>query len=72
MDSDITKRFISVEELARQDNDYRLLLEEYRLRNTQLLSQLETMNDRQRDAVLDYLGLAGEMHRKMLEFACRL
>ena len=72
MEQIVTERFITVNERARQDSDYQQLLAEYRVRERQLMEALETMNENQRDAVLDYLGLAGEMHRKLLELACKL
>ena len=70
MDQTITARLVAVYEQARQDGEYRQLMEEYRVRQGQLLAQLESMNLHQRDAVLDYLGLTDEMHRKLLEYAC--
>ena len=70
MDQKIVGRLSAVYEQARQDVEYRQLLDEYRVRERQLMEALETMNENQRDAVLDYLGLAGEMHRKLLAFAC--
>ena len=72
MDQTMTERLVDVYEQAGKDVEYRQLLEEYRVREQQLLEQLEVMNASQRDAVLDYLGLAGEMHRKLLELACKL
>ena len=72
MDQTMTERLVDVYEQAGKDVEYRQLLEEYRVREQQLLEQLEVMNASQRDAVLDYLGLTGEMHRKLLELACKL
>jgi hypothetical protein len=68
----MTERLVDVYEQAGKDVEYRQLLEEYRVREQQLLEQLEVMNASQRDAVLDYLGLTEEMHRKLLELACKL
>ena len=72
MDQTMTERLVDVYEQAGKDVEYRQLLEEYRVREQQLLEQLEVMNASQRDAVLDYLGLTEEMHRKLLELACKL
>ena len=72
MDQTMTGRLVAVYEQAGKDVEYRQFLEEYRVREQQLLEQLEVMNASQRDAVLDYLGLTGEMHRKLLELACKL
>ena len=72
MDQTMTERLVAVYEQAGKDVEYRQLLEEYRVREQQLLEQLEVMNASQRDAVLDYLGLTEEMHRKLLELACKL
>ena len=72
MDQTMTERLADVYEQAGKDVEYRQLLEEYRVREQQLLEQLEVMNASQRDAVLDYLGLTEEMHRKLLELACKL
>ena len=40
--------------------------------DTWVSSGLRAHDAQQRSAVLDYLGLAGEMHRKLLELACKL
>ena len=72
MDQNITERLLTLYEQAGQDGEYRQLLEQYRVLEQRLLTQLETMDAQQRSAVLDYLGLAGEMHRKLLELACKL
>ena len=71
MDQKMIETLCAVYEQAGQDPDYRQLLEECRVREQQLLEQLEVMNASQRDAVLDYLGLTEEMHRKLLEFSCK-
>ena len=72
MDQTMTERLVAVYEQARQDVEYRQLLDEYRVLEQRLLTQQETMDAQQRSTVLDYLGLAGEMHRKLLELACKL
>ena len=72
MDQTTTARLVAIYEQARKDEAYRQLLEEYRVLEQRLFTQLETMDAQQRGAVLDYLGLAGEMHRKLLELACKL
>ena len=72
MDQKIVGRLSAVYEQARQDVEYRKLLEEYRVREAQLFARLETMDPQQRSTVLDYLGLTDEMHRKLLELACKL
>jgi DNA-binding transcriptional regulator YbjK len=72
MDQKMIETLCAVYEQAQQDGEYRKLLEECREREPQLLEQLEVMNASQRDAVLDYLGLTEEMHRKLLELACKL
>lgn len=72
MDQKIVGRLSAVYEQARQDVEYRKLLEEYRVREAQLFARLETMDPQQRSTVLDYLGLTDEMHRKLMELACKL
>ena len=71
MDQKIVGRLSTVYEQARQDVEYRKLLEEYRVREAQLFAGLEAMGEQQCSIVLDYLGLIGEMHRKLLEFSCK-
>lgn len=70
MDQEVGRRMLQVEEHAFQDERYRQLLEEYRVLDARLLRALDTMTKEQRDAVMDYLGLLGEMFRKMLAIAC--
>ena len=71
MDQTIAQRLFAAYEQAGQDPEYQQLLTEHRKLEQRLLAQLDTMDAQQRDAVLDYLGLAGEMHRKLLEFSCK-
>lgn len=70
MDRKVVNRILKVGELAYQNEEYRLLLEEYRVLDRRLLRALETMTKEQRDAVMDYLGLFGELHRRQLAIAC--
>lgn len=71
MDQEVGRRMLKVEELAFQDERYQQLLEEYRVLDARLLRALDTMAQEQRDVVMDYLGLLGEMFRRMLSIACK-
>lgn len=62
---------IRIQEQALEDEEYQLLLQEYRRRSTELARILQSIPDRERDVLEDYLGLAAEMHRKLLEIACK-
>lgn len=70
MDQEVGRRMLAVEELAFRDERYRQLLGEYRVLDAQLLRALDTMTKEQRDVVMDYLGLLGEMFRRMPAIAC--
>ena len=64
-------KILEIQDSIQTNSEYWQLMEEYKICGRQLLAQLETMNEDQRNAVLDYLGLGVEMHLKMLEFAVR-
>lgn len=71
MEQQIVQKLLDIQDRLITDPQYQSLMPEYRQRNTQLLAALETMEPEQKDAVLDFLGIALEMHLRMLELACQ-
>lgn len=65
------RRMLAVQEQAAGDPEYLALLEEYHGLSGRLLSLLERLPTEDSAVVEDYLGLTGEMHRKLLEFSCK-
>ena len=70
MNQEAARRIFAVQDAALSDEDYKLLLEEHEVLSPQFLQALEEMEPRQRDAVMDYLGLGINMHLRLLEMAC--
>lgn len=70
MNKEIALKIAAVQEAAEQDEQYQVLLEEYRILDKRFLDMLPTLTKEQRDAVTDYLGVVFEMQRRQLEIAC--
>lgn len=69
MDEKAARRILDLQDAIQADMEYRHLMQEHDILNSRLLSQLETMNPEQRDAVMDYIGLLIEIGMKMLVFS---
>lgn len=69
MDRQIARKIMAVLETARCDPGCRHLYPEYEAVNRQLLAQMDAMNEAQRAAVLDYIGLVAQIHMKQLILA---
>lgn len=69
MERDVCRKILELREEAALDEDFRRLIMEHEALNARLLAQLDTMNDAQRSAVMDYIGLGVEMHLKLLGLA---
>ena len=66
MDNYLMDRIWDAQGELSADPQYAELLKEYRIKNAELLDQLETMTALQQDSVMDYLGVLTELHLKML------
>lgn len=71
MDQAAGRKMLKIQQQAVENPDYQRLLEEYRLLDIRFRSAREGMTVQQRDAVDDYMGLCWEMHRFLLELACK-
>lgn len=69
MDKTAFKKIWELQESFQTHPEYQQLLAEHERLNAKLLKQLDTMNDSQRNAVLDYCGILIELHLKMLEYS---
>lgn len=64
-----SEQLLDILESVWQEADYQELVREYEIRSVRLIGQLRSMNQPQRDAVMDYCGLLIELHIKILEYA---
>lgn len=71
MDRSIALRIAEVQEKAAEDARYLALWEEYRMRSAEMVLLLERLPQLDADVLEDYLGLTEEMHRRLLELACK-
>lgn len=71
MDQTAGRKMMEIQQQAAEQPAYQLLLEEYRQLDARFLQVRETMTEDQRCAVDDYMGLCWEMHRYLLELACK-
>lgn len=62
---------VAIQEAMASDPDYRQLIREYRALDKKMLHLFKILPPDQRDLLMDYLGVCGEMHRKMLIYACK-
>lgn len=52
------------------DPEYLALEDERRVRERAFLEAIEALGEEQRAAVMDYIGICGELSQRMLEIAC--
>ena len=64
-------RILDLQELAREDAEYRELYEEYRILNEELIHLLSDLPTEQQSTILDFLGVTAAMHLRMLALACK-
>ena len=69
MNNSLFDRIWAAQEKLAADPQYAGLLEEYHIKNTVLLENLETMTDSHRHAVMDFLGVLAELYLKMLVYS---
>ena len=69
MDKTVFDKIYLLQDQIRNDSAYQQVLAEHERLNAELLNQLDTMNESQRNAVLDYCGVLVEMHLKILEYS---
>lgn len=71
MDTEIARRILEVQEQARVDEQYQLLLDEYEVYSGRFCAFLETLTEEQRGTVADFLGVSFAMNLRLLELAVR-
>lgn len=71
MNQKAAMKLLTVQEALLDNPEYRALLEEHEILNTRFLETVEALEESQRSAIFDYLGLLVEMHTKQLEQACK-
>ena len=69
MDAEIAKRIMDIQDQAREDEQYRKLLEDYEVSNARFCALLETLTEEQRQIAADFLGVSFAMHLRLLELA---
>ena len=70
MERNTADRILVLQEAAMGDAGYRELLAEYRMLDRGLLDVLPSMTPAQRQAVMDYVGCAYEISRRLLKLSC--
>ncbi len=71
MDLEERKRMERLEEIAKQDLHYQVLMQELRAMEKEYDMVLRCLDDRQRNAVCDFVSQCEEISFHMLELACR-
>lgn len=71
MDRCVALKMADVQEKAAKDPRYLALGKEYRAISAELIALLERLPREDAAILEDYLGLAEEMHRYLLEVACK-
>ena len=69
MEKTAAERIFRIQAIAREDEAYRQLLEEYAHRDACFLHTLESLSPEQRAVIEDYLGLVGQMQLRLLELS---
>ena len=64
-------RILDLQDLAREDAEYRELYEEYRVLNEELIDLLSDLPTEQQSTILDFLGVTAAMHLRMLALAAQ-
>ena len=70
MRRDVALKILDAGERVLQSEPYCRLLEEYRRLDIQVLGVLKEIDPRQRDILMAYLGVLGEMNLRLMEEAC--
>ena len=70
MRRDVALKILDAGERVLQSEAYCRLLEEYRRLDIQVLGVLKEIDPRQRDILMAYLGVLGEMNLRLMEEAC--
>ena len=71
MDKQATVKLLTVQEALLDDPGYQALLREHEILNARFLETVKALEESQRSAIFDYLGLLTEMHTRQLEQACK-
>ena len=72
MKKKVEDRIIAVQDAAMVDHEYLQLAQEQKVMNQELLELLDTLQEDQKETILNYLGLCAQMHMRMLELLCDL
>lgn len=70
MSEDVQNRMNTIQLLAKQDTQYRSMLEQMKTLEKQYDLVLQALPYDQRDTVCDFVSLCEEMSWRMLEIAC--
>ena len=68
MNQSTAQKILEVQEALRSDPAYQALVAEHEVRNARFLKTVNALEEPQRDAIFDYLGLIVEMHTRQLEW----
>ena len=71
MRRDVTLKMLDISEAVLKHEEYGCLLAEYRRLDKQVLKVYQEIQPRQRDVLMAYMGVLGEMNMRLLEEACR-
>lgn len=69
MKHEYVQKMLALQDLAKEDEYYLSLLEEYRALDQKLVAALEKMAPAHRDVVVDYLGCVFALQQRMLELS---
>lgn len=70
MSEKIVENFCRLQERLAADGEYMALNAEYRARGEEFLAVLEEVTTRQKDIIMDYLGVWAAIHTRMVVTAC--
>lgn len=70
MDNTTLDKELHIFDLARHDWQYQQLLKEYHALDEQMMFILARIDDVDAAKIMDYIGVLGAMHSRMLEVAC--
>ena len=69
MDKTAGLRIIALQAIAREDEYFKELIDEYETAGDRVINILQSLSDYQKDALVDFFGIAIAMHLRMLELA---
>ena len=72
MDQRACLRYRQLMERIEADEEYRFLQEQMRERQPEFMKVLDSLQPAQREIILDFLGICGEIGERRVEYACRL